>query len=86
VLLLDNPTANLDAEIEAQLIETLLTLRGEHTIVVATQQLTLTRRADQVVVLDRGQVVEYGAPTSLLEAQGSYATLYAEALSMSATH
>ena len=52
VLLLDNPTANLDAETEAQLVATVAELRRTRTVVVATQQTAFLRHADSAYVVD----------------------------------
>lgn len=56
ILLLDNPTANLDAETEARFAETLLELRGSRTMIVATQHEALARHADRVLTLDAGRL------------------------------
>jgi ABC-type multidrug transport system fused ATPase/permease subunit len=56
ILLLDNPTANLDAETEARFIDTLMALAGTRTLIVATQQMALARHADRIVVLDHGRL------------------------------
>jgi ABC-type multidrug transport system fused ATPase/permease subunit len=56
VLLLDNPTANLDAETEARLERTILGLRGERTLVVATPHASFARHADRVIELAAGRV------------------------------
>ncbi|MFD9735750.1 ABC transporter ATP-binding protein [Umezawaea sp. NPDC059074] len=57
VLLLDNPTANLDAETEAALLDTIVAVRGERTLVIATQQPSVARYVDRVITL-RGGLVE----------------------------
>ncbi|HET9893337.1 MAG TPA: ABC transporter ATP-binding protein [Streptosporangiaceae bacterium] len=56
ILLLDNPTANLDAETEATFVDTLLALSGTRTIVVATQQPAVARHADRIIELDQGRL------------------------------
>jgi ABC-type multidrug transport system fused ATPase/permease subunit len=56
ILLLDNPTANLDGETEARFIDTLLELRSTRTLIVATQQPALARHADRVVTLKDGRI------------------------------
>lgn len=64
VLLLDNPTANLDAETEADLLDTLCTMRGSRTIVVATHHEAVTRIADRVLDLRDGRLAERTATTT----------------------
>jgi ATP-binding cassette subfamily B protein len=51
VLLLDNPTANLDAETEAALLETVLRVRNGRTLVIASQQTAVTSYADRTISL-----------------------------------
>jgi ATP-binding cassette subfamily B protein len=51
VLLLDNPTANLDAETEAELLATIMRVRRGRTVIIATQQLAVARYVDRVITL-----------------------------------
>ncbi|WP_433381271.1 ABC transporter ATP-binding protein [Streptosporangium sp. CA-115845] len=57
VLLLDNPTANLDAETEAELLDTIVRVRQGRTLIIATQQLAVTRYVDRVIALRNGALV-----------------------------
>ncbi|HET7232432.1 MAG TPA: ABC transporter transmembrane domain-containing protein [Longimicrobium sp.] len=77
VLILDEATSSLDNESEA-LIEDALNhlLRGRTTLIIA-HRLSTVRRADRLVVLDRGQVVEEGTHAELLARNGLYSRLYA---------
>ena len=76
VVVLDEATSSLDGESE-RLIEQAMVdlLRGRSTLIIA-HRLTTVRRADQVVVLDHGRVVETGTHDSLLDQAGLYAKLY----------
>jgi subfamily B ATP-binding cassette protein MsbA len=76
VLVLDEATSNLDAESE-QLIEDALEklLVGRTTLIIA-HRLSTVRRADRLVVVDRGRVVEEGTHAELIEQGGVYARLY----------
>jgi subfamily B ATP-binding cassette protein MsbA len=76
ILLLDEATASLDNESEALVQDALHRLmRGRTTLVVA-HRLTTVERADQILVLDHGEIVERGSHTELLEQGGLYAKLY----------
>jgi len=67
VFLLDEPTAGVDGETEAKLVEALDTLTRGKTVVLATHSLSLLRRMDRIVVLERGKVVASGPPERLLQ-------------------
>jgi subfamily B ATP-binding cassette protein MsbA len=76
ILLLDEATSALDAEAEAQVRVALERLsRGRTTIVIA-HRLSTIMDADQIAVLDRGQLVEVGRHYELLERDGVYASLF----------
>lgn len=76
ILILDEATSNLDTESE-RLIEDALTrlLVGRTTLIIA-HRLSTVRRADRLVVMDRGRIVEEGTHGELLERRGLYARLY----------
>ena len=76
VLILDEATSNLDTESE-RLIEDALgqLLMGRTTLIIA-HRLSTVRRADRLVVVDRGQIVEEGTHAELLARRGLYARLY----------
>ncbi|WP_437938300.1 ABC transporter ATP-binding protein [Sorangium sp. So ce341] len=74
LLLLDDPTAAVDARTEREILDAILSATRGRTTIMATHRAHLLRRADQVIVLDRGRVVERGTHEELLRARGHYAS------------
>ena len=73
VLVLDEPTTGLDAELAASLGD----LMRDRTTLVISHDLVLTRDADLIVVIDEGRVIERGRHDELVAAGGTYARLWA---------
>ena len=76
ILILDEATSSLDAESEMLVQEALAALMRNRTSIVIAHRLSTVRRADRIVVLDAGRVVESGTHDALLAAGGAYAKLY----------
>jgi ABC-type multidrug transport system fused ATPase/permease subunit len=75
LLVLDEATASVDTETERQIQEALDRLLLGRTSFVIAHRLSTVRHADQILVLDRGQIVERGDHEQLLELDGVYAKL-----------
>jgi ATP-binding cassette subfamily B protein len=76
VLVLDEPTASLDVDAEVALFDQLLTHAAGCTAIVVSHRFSTVRRADRIVVLSGGHVVEDGSHAELMTAGGRYARLY----------
>jgi ATP-binding cassette, subfamily B, bacterial len=77
ILILDEPTSAVDAQTEALLLEAMERLtRGRATIVIA-HRMTTVARADCILVLDRGSIVESGTHDELVRHRGVYARYWA---------
>ena len=76
VLVLDEPTAALDASTEVAVMEALERLFAERTSIVIAHRLATVHRADQVVVLQRGEVVQKGRHSTLSRKDGLYRSLH----------
>ncbi len=76
VLILDEPTSALDAETEGLLLGALERLMAGRTTVIIAHRLSTIRRADQIVVVRDGEIVERGGHDELVAAAGPYARMH----------
>lgn len=76
ILILDEATSALDTLSERLVQEAIEELCHDRTTIVIAHRLSTIRNADQIVVMERGQIMEVGDHSSLLERDGYYSTLY----------
>jgi ABC-type multidrug transport system fused ATPase/permease subunit len=76
VLILDEATSSLDSESEEMIQDGLRTLRAGRTTFVIAHRLSTIRSADQILVMEGGEIVERGTHDELLAANGRYRQLY----------
>lgn len=77
ILILDEATSSLDSESEALIQDALLALLEGRTALVIAHRLSTVKRMDELIILDRGAVVERGSHDALLGRNGIYASLWA---------
>jgi ABC-type multidrug transport system fused ATPase/permease subunit len=76
ILILDEATSSLDSQSEALIQDALAVLRRGRTTFVIAHRLSTVQSADQILVLERGEIVERGTHVELLAAGGRYRELY----------
>ncbi|HEX7706045.1 MAG TPA: ABC transporter ATP-binding protein [Thermoanaerobaculia bacterium] len=76
ILILDEATSSLDSESEAKIQDGLRALRSGRTTFVIAHRLSTIRGADQILVVEAGEIVERGTHRDLLSAEGRYRQLY----------
>jgi ATP-binding cassette subfamily B protein len=82
ILVLDEATSSVDTETEREIQVALENLVKGRTTIAIAHRLSTLRRADRLVVLDRGQIVEIGNHDELLRTPGNYARLHQAQLEM----
>lgn len=72
VIILDEATANVDPENEKELVEAIEALTKEKTILMIAHRLKTVRHADQILVVDKGKLVQRGRHEELMQEEGIY--------------
>jgi ATP-binding cassette subfamily B protein len=76
ILILDEPTAAIDARAEAEIFEHFNDLTDNRISIIISHRFSTVRRADHIIVLEKAEVLEQGSHQQLLEMDGQYATLF----------
>ena len=77
ILLLDEATSALDSESEVLIQKALWKLMEKRTALVIAHRLSTVQKMDRILVIDKGQIIEQGSHSELLEQKGTYAELWA---------
>ena len=72
IIILDEATANVDPENEKELMEAIDALTHEKTVIMIAHRLKTVRHANQILVVDKGQIVQQGTHEELLQQDGLY--------------
>ena len=83
-LFFDEATNALDANNERTIIENMERFYHGKTVVVVAHRLSTVRHADQIIVMEKGKVVEQGTHAELVDARGSYFSLVRNQLELGA--
>ncbi len=76
ILILDDAFSSLDIETEAIIVNNIKKITGSLTTILITHRLTITRRVDQILVMERGKIVERGNHEMLMKNEGLYQRMY----------
>jgi ABC-type multidrug transport system fused ATPase/permease subunit len=76
LIILDEATSSVDSITEQAIQEALDLLIENRTVLIIAHRLSTVRRADHIVVLDHGRIIERGNHTKLLDQDGQYAQLW----------
>ena len=76
MLILDEPTSSLDSRTENEIWRSFEKAMADTTTIVISHRLSTVRKADHILVLDRGQIVERGSHEELVRGGGLYARMW----------
>ncbi len=76
LLILDEPTASMDPKAESELYASFLKMMRSHTCIVVSHRLAIAKQCDQIIVLDKGKIVQKGSHDELLAERGLYQEMF----------
>ena len=76
ILILDEPTAAIDAKAEAEIFSHFRELTSNKISIIISHRFSTVRMADHIIVLEKGQISEQGSHQELIDLNGHYATLF----------
>ena len=76
ILVLDEPTASMDSETEAEIFEHFQSLTEDKIVILISHRFSTVRHADFILVMEDGEIVERGTHNELVALQGHYAKLF----------
>ena len=76
ILILDEATSSVDSETEQLIQRAIETLVKGRTSIVIAHRLSTIRKADQIIVMEKGSIIERGTHSSLISAKGEYYKMY----------
>ena len=76
ILILDDSLSSIDTQTQAQILAGLRTVLAGRTSIIISQRISTVKDADQIIVLDDGQIIERGTHAELVGLRGMYASMY----------